>query len=224
MYLCDLCNKAFRYQSQFLCHQNLKKKCTDRKRKQSELININVIKRMKINKNINILDNTIIENKNLQSKIKTLENTIVELSSNPYTNTKPIIMNQYINNFPLNINEHIYIASTKILSIYNKFKIGRTVNIKTRLSGYNTGRLKDDKYFYCAHFKCCNSKSLESRIFDKLQNFKIPNESEMYQLHYDKLYELIKNIIDRDNQDILEINNFLKNDYESCLQKTPYEF
>lgn len=220
MYLCDLCNKKFRYQSQLLQHQNLKKICTNRKRKSSELVIYkNISKRIKPT---NSPDDIIIEN--LESKIKKLENTIVELSSNPDTNAKPIIMNQYINNFPLNINEYIYIASTKILSSYNKFKIGRTVNIKTRLSGYNTGRLVDDKYFYCAHFKCCNSKSLESRIFDKLQNFKIPNESEMYQLHYETLYELITNIIDRDNQDILEINNFLKNDYESCLQKIPYEF
>ena len=81
-----------------------------------------------------------------------------------------------------------------------------------------------DKFFYAELYDCYGAISLEKRIAKLLINFKIPNESEMYQLHFTALDNIIKSIIKKSNESLNEINNFLINDYDKYLNLEPIEF
>jgi hypothetical protein len=97
----------------------------------------------------------------------------------------------------LELDEYIYIAASKNSSELNRFKIGRTKYIDTRVRGYNTGRADDDEFFYIYIMKCYDSESLEKMIFNKLSNFQYIDRygkkgNEMYQIHYDTLIKIFK--------------------------------
>ena len=114
-------------------------------------------------------------------------------------------------------NEFIYICTTKQQSKENIFKIGRTNNLNSRLSGYNTGKTEDKKTFYCSYYKCTGAKTIESRLFYLLKNFKIDNVNEMYKLHYTSLNKIVNDICSNDNEVSKRINEFVKSEYESTL-------
>lgn len=106
----------------------------------------------------------------------------------------------------LELNEYIYVASSKNSSELNRFKIGRTKYIDTRINNYNTGRLGDDEFYYIYIIKCYDCESLEKMIFNRLSNFQcIDNNghkgNEMYQIHYDTLIQIFKEF------EHFEINN-----------------
>ena len=97
----------------------------------------------------------------------------------------------------LELNEYIYIAASKNSSELNRFKIGMTKYIDTRISNYNTGRSDDDEFFYIYIMKCYDCESLEKMIFSRLSHFQYidrngKNGNEMYQIHYDTLIQIFK--------------------------------
>ena len=76
---------------------------------------------------------------------------------------KPIIMEGYI-----------YILYNDVYKFYgdNVYKLGKTSNIKTRLSGYTTSYLKPSKFIFISNI--CNNYSLaEHIIFRILSNKRI---------------------------------------------------
>lgn len=193
----------------------------------------------KYNKNINIyvnkyclisicnfinIDNTNILKKNiyeLEKLYKLYNNYKNHYKDIKLENTK-LIKNLQINKQLHKFNEYIYIITTKQKAKENIFKIGRTRNLKTRLSTYNTGSIKSDEYFYCSYYSCTSASSLENRIFDILKNFRISKE--LYQLHFTIIDNIVKMICNNDNTICKNINNFIETEYDDYIFEIPIEF
>ena len=135
-----------------------------------------------------------------------------------------LIKNTYINRNILKFNEWVYLISNQAKARENIFKFGFTSNKQTRLSPYNTGSVKGDRFFYCELYECYDGKTLEARLSKLLINFKIPNESEMYQLNFKALDMIIKNLCKNDNKSVDTINEFLASDYDKYLNLEPVKF
>jgi hypothetical protein len=139
-------------------------------------------------------------------------------------NQRKLIKNIYINKCMLLSNSKLYLITTTAKAKENIFKFGSTNNEKSRKATYNTGNLKVEQFFYVAMYNCYDAISLERRISKLLINFKIPNESEIYQLHFLALDKIIKAVCNTDNDSVAIINNFLNNDYDTYLKLKPIKF
>lgn len=93
---------------------------------------------------------------------------------------------------PAEKQEYVYIATTTRYSLRNQFKVGSTRNLAKRLCGYQTGRPKDDKYFYTDWFKCRNAMKLERTIGEVLARWKDSDRCEIYVLHYSVLKRVVE--------------------------------
>lgn len=68
--------------------------------------------------------------------------------------------------------EWIYIATTDQYAKERLFKIGSTERLMSRIAPYNTGRPKEDDYYYVWAMKCYNCKELDQHIQKLLATFK----------------------------------------------------
>ena len=91
---------------------------------------------------------------------------------------------------------YIYIVSTYNYALNGYYKIGRTKNIKNRISNLNTGHVRNDKIRVLAEFKVNDSILLEKTIHSKLRGLLIENE--FFMCRYDLLYNLVSKIIEND--------------------------
>jgi hypothetical protein len=135
-----------------------------------------------------------------------------------------LIKNTYIDRSLIQSKEWLYLISNSAKARENIFKFGFTTSKQARLSTYNTGSVEGDRFFYCELYECYNARSLEKRVENLLKNFKIPNESEMYQLNFKAFDMLLKTICSNDNESVNTINTFLTNDYDKYLNLDPIEF
>lgn len=135
-----------------------------------------------------------------------------------------LIKNTYIDRSLIQSKEWLYLISNSAKARENIFKFGFTTSKQARLSTYNTGSVEGDRFFYCELYKCYNVRSLEKRVENLLKNFKIPNESEMYQLNFKAFDMLLKTICNNDNESVNVVNTFLVNDYDKYLNLDPIEF
>ena len=135
-----------------------------------------------------------------------------------------LIKNRCINKNKLKYNSKLYLGTTKSKAKENVFKFGSTINEKPRKSSYNTGNVEEEKFFYVGIYECYDAISLEKRIAKLLINFKIPNESEMYQVHFTALDSIIKEACKNDCNTINKINNFLNEEYDKYLNLEPIKF
>ena len=92
--------------------------------------------------------------------------------------------------------ESVYIVSTYNYALNGYYKIGRTKNIKNRISNLNTGHVRNDKIRVLAEFKVNDSILLEKTIHSKLRGLLIENE--FFMCRYDLLYNLVSKIIEND--------------------------
>jgi len=122
--------------------------------------------------------------------------------------------------------EYIYIAASKSSSELNRFKIGRTKYIDTRVGGYNTGRADDDEFYYIYIMKCYDCETLEKMIFNRLLQFQyidINNKkcNEMYQIHYDTLIQIFKEFEQFENNNIKNLNKIFTEYYHTYKSIEP---
>ncbi len=135
-----------------------------------------------------------------------------------------LIKNRYINKTEIKLDSILYLITTRNKAKENIFKFGSTINEKSRKVSYNTGNVEAEKFFYVATYNCYDAMTLERRIAKLLINFKIPNESEMYQLHFTALDNIIKEACKNDNYSINKINNFISEEYNKYLNLEPIKF
>jgi hypothetical protein len=135
-----------------------------------------------------------------------------------------LIKNIYINKTELKLDSIVYLITTINKAKENIFKFGSTINEKSRQSSYNTGNVEAEKFFYVATYNCYDAITLEKRIAKLLVNFKIPNESEMYQLHFTALDNIIKEACKNDNNSLNQINKFISEEYNNYLNLEPVKF
>jgi prophage antirepressor-like protein len=108
--------------------------------------------------------------------------------------------------------EWIYIATTRDYAKQRVFKIGSTKRLSKRLSGYQTGRLKKDEYYYAWYIKVYHAEELDRTIQKILEEFKHQKSKEMYQsIKFKDLKEIVNYICVNYDKSIEFLNDFVKN-------------
>jgi hypothetical protein len=87
-----------------------------------------------------------LENKKIQEELENKDKELTEEKKKNIKHTFRLIQERL-----LELNEYIYIAASKNSAELNRFKIGMTKYIDTRISNYNTGRSDDDEFYYIYH-------------------------------------------------------------------------
>ena len=159
----------------------------------------------------------------LEKVFKFYNKYILAFNKNELLQSK-LIHNRLINRTLLINNSILYLITNHQMAKENIFKFGKTDNEKARKYSYNTGHVEANKFFYVSIYDCYDASSLEKRIAKLLINFKIPNESEMYQLHFNALDYIIKELCKSEDKSIKKINSFIENDYDKYLNLEPIKF
>ena len=134
------------------------------------------------------------------------KNHIIQI--NNILNDTNIIFN-ISNTNKIYIKEYVYIISTSLYEKDNMYKIGRTNNLKSRLSTYNTGKHKDDLYYYCFTFGCNNSIELENILKNKFKIYSESKSNEIIKLNINELLPKFKEICNNYNL-LYEYNQVLQ--------------
>jgi hypothetical protein len=106
----------------------------------------------------------------------------------------------------------IYIATTELYAKTNNFKPGgvdAVSKLKPRLSTYNTGRVKEDSFYYSDIFMVSNYHIIEAQLKNLLGRFRNRKEKEMYRLHYNDIRYIVEYLCNRDGEDVEEVNSRL---------------
>ncbi|CCV01755.1 hypothetical protein IIV22_078R [Invertebrate iridescent virus 22] len=116
--------------------------------------------------------------------------------------------------------EWIYIATTNVYSQERLFKVGSTTRLSSRISSYNTGRPREDSYYYSWVKKCYNSKDLDYHIQKLLSDFKHKENTELYcGIKFSDLKAIVNFIVDNYDASIDYINNFIKTRLNESLEE-----
>jgi len=123
-----------------------------------------------------------------------------------------ILQDMMIKDDPITRTQVIYIATTELYAKTNNFKPGGVDEInklKSRLSTYNTGRLKEDSFYYSDIFMVSNYHIVEAQLKNLLGRFRNKKEKEMYRLHYNDIRYIVEYLCNRDGEDVEEVNSKL---------------
>jgi hypothetical protein len=115
--------------------------------------------------------------------------------------------------------EYVYIATNKLNSKNNVFKIGKTLTLNGRLSNFNINSLLDNEFYYTFITKCTNAKMLECLIHNFLNPFIYKNE--LFQLHYQPLSKIVQEICIQYDLMTNMVNNYIQENYIDDLNLKP---
>lgn len=91
--------------------------------------------------------------------------------------------------------EYLYIATNSRYASQNNFKIGKTQNLKQRLSAYNTSHNHKEPYYYAfVSEPTYYAKSIEYILKHILVKFRNSDSNEIYVLNFDFLEKIVKRI------------------------------
>ena len=93
--------------------------------------------------------------------------------------------------------EYLYIATNARYASENNFKIGKTLDLKARLSAYNTSHNKREPYYYAfVSEPTYNAKCIEYIIKHILIKFRNSDTNELYIINFKFLEKIVKRICD----------------------------
>jgi hypothetical protein len=108
-----------------------------------------------------------------------------------------------IDSTPVEYDEFVYVLTSKRYYKLNLFKIGKTANLKSRLSTYNTGNaLSDDEQFFLCSIKTSDSRGLEKQLHRVLNAYRFNRE--WYRIHASDLIKIVNFVSNQ--QDALRIH------------------
>jgi hypothetical protein len=155
-----------------------------------------------------------LELENKQNELENKQNELEEKEN--IINTQKKEINDFISVQTKTVNklkkdEFVYLATNKLNSKNNIFKIGKCNHLTGRLSTFNTNSLFDNEYYYANITTCHNSRILEGLIHSLLSPFNYKNE--LFQLHYKPLSNLFNQISMQ--YDIMTnlVNDYIENNY-----------
>ncbi len=118
-----------------------------------------------------------------------------QLEQKENLNPKGFKLRNFVENVKMREKKQIiYIATTKLYARQDIFKVGGClgeVQLKNRLSQYNSGRIEEDHYYYCFIVYCNNSNHMENRIKEILKDFRNNRDKENYVMNFNILKEII---------------------------------
>ena len=153
------------------------------------------------------MEQLTLENKNLKKELKGTKEELEDTKE--YT---LILKEMMIKDDPITRTQVIYIATTELYAKTNNFKPGGVDDIsklKPRLSTYNTGRLKEDQFYYSDIFMVSNYHLIEAQLKNLLGRFRNKKEKEMHRLHYSDIRYIVDYLCKRDGEDVEEVNSKL---------------
>lgn len=101
--------------------------------------------------------------------------------------------------------ESIYIISTYAYAIKGIFKIGKTKNLKARLSSHNSSHPHGDKVRVLAEFKVSDAQLTERVLHNKLRGLALKKETEWFMCPFNMLVDLIEIALEEDDR----LNDFV---------------
>jgi uncharacterized protein YaaR (DUF327 family) len=101
--------------------------------------------------------------------------------------------------------ESIYIISTYSYATQGIFKIGKTKNLKARLSSHNSSHPNGDKFRVLSEFKVSDAQLTERILQNKLRGLALKNETEWFMCPFNMLVDLIEIALEEDDR----LNDFV---------------
>lgn len=120
-----------------------------------------------------------------------------------------------INKATFKCDQYVYIATSRNYAKQNVFKVGMTKMLEKRMTGYQTGRVSDDKFAYMYIMKCVDAKTLEQLIFTRLEPFRYEDSRELFQIHFETLKSILCVFERFENESFDSINTTLSEYYSS---------
>lgn len=151
-----------------------------------------------------------------QAKYQELKSLVTskQLEEEKRKNTN--LTNNAIDYNQLQKREYLYIATNARYASQNNFKLGKTLDLKQRLSAYNTSHNKHEPYYYTfVSEPTYNAKSIEYTIKHILTKFRNSDTNELYVVHYDFLEKIVKRICKNYNDSIDYYNECIQGEMEN---------
>ena len=128
-----------------------------------------------------------------------------------------------IDTTPIELTEYVYILTSKRYYALNLFKIGKTINLKNRLSTYNTGNaLADDEQFFLCSIKTSDSLGLEKQLHRLLKNFL--HQKEWYRINSFDLLNLVNLVNKQQEATQIAINKIIETQSDDKPEISLLEF
>lgn len=94
---------------------------------------------------------------------------------------KVLTLTNYIHNEEKLVKDGwIYIATSKVYSAQNQYRLGRCETLNTRMQNYQVGRAKNDEMYYVFTYNCANSPLLEIIFRKLLKKYRDAPTKDMY--------------------------------------------
>jgi len=118
-----------------------------------------------------------------------------------------------IDQAPMVRNEYVYVLTNKHYYRQMLFKIGKSINPKSRLISYNTGAaMMDDEMFYIAKIATFDCSALEKLLHQALEKYH--HRKEWFHIPHKHLFEIIKMISDQQIALCDKINYLTRNGFD----------
>ena len=144
-----------------------------------------------------------------EEKCKTAQ-TVKALEEEKSKNTN--LMNTAIDCSLLQKKEYLYIATNARYASQNNFKIGKTLDLKQRLSAYNTSHNSREPYYYTfVSEPTYHAKTIEYTLKHVLSKFKNSETNELYVANYSFLEKMVRRACENHDSYIVY--------YNQCIQK-----
>ncbi len=133
-----------------------------------------------------------------------------ELSLQEEKSKNTNLMNIAMNYNQLQKKEYLYIATNARYAAQNNFKIGKTENLKQRLSAYNTSHNKKEPYYYTfVSEPTFDAKTIEYIIKHILYKFKNSETNELYVVNYEFLEKMVRKVCENYNESVDYYNSLI---------------
>lgn len=110
---------------------------------------------------------------------------------------------------------YIYLITCRQYAANNHFKLGKTINMKSRIPGYQVGRTVDDQMYQVFEYHTALVSTLEQLLRRLLKDYRQVNaqNKDIYVKSLPELSEFVRSVCENFNNFVIfEKNKFIKND------------
>lgn len=121
-------------------------------------------------------------------------------------------------------NQIVYIATSEQYAQRNRFKVGGVKSahlLKGRLATYNSGRPIGDKIYFCFIVNTTDYRHLEQRIERCVGEHREKADSELYNLHYTAIREVVEYLSERCNVETNKYKGLFEEMVRDTFEKDP---